>query len=99
MIGTLALLVLSGTDFPVCTAPSFQDHSVVRYVNGCYYVFWCDERFYSSTHLYAVYGARVTADGHVIDPDGKLIFCDSVNTRFGVAFGSSEFLAVCRNGC
>ncbi len=98
-MGTLALLVLSGADFPICTAPSFQDHPVVRYVDGVYYVFWCDERFYSSSQEYAVYGARVTSDGHVIDPDGKLIFCDSVNTRFDVAFDGSNFLAVCRNGC
>jgi hypothetical protein len=99
MISVFLVFILSGVDFPVCAAPSFQDHPVVRYVEGMYYVFWSDQRLFSSTQQYAVYGARVTGDGHVIDPDGKPIFCDSVASSFDAAFGGSDFLVVCRNGC
>lgn len=99
MISSLLLLTLFGLDFPICTAPSFQDYPVVKYVDGLYCVFWSDQRLFSSMQQYAVYGARVTVDGHVIDPDGIPIFRDSVASRFDVAFGISNFLAVCRNGC
>jgi hypothetical protein len=99
MISSLLFSVFLGLDFPICTAESYQDYPVVRYINGLYYVFWTDERFFSSAQKFSVYVARVTTDGHVLDPDGKIIFCDSVTSRFDVAFGISNFLAVCRNGC
>ena len=99
MINSLLFFVLSGFDFAVCTAPSFQDYPVVKYVDSLYYVFWIDERLFSAKQQYAVYGARVTGDGHVLDPDGRFLFCDSADARFDVAFGASSFLAVCRNGC
>ena len=99
MISLFLLFAILRSDFSICTAPSFQDYPVVKQVDDLYYVFWADQRLFSSTEKYAVYGARVTADGHVIDPDGKLIFCDSVADRFDVAFGVSNFLVVCRNGC
>lgn len=72
---------------------------MVRFNDTLYYVFWVDQRFFSSLEKYSVYVARVTASGHVLDPDGKLVFCDSVTSRFDVAFGITDFLAVCRNGC
>jgi hypothetical protein len=99
MTNLVLFVFMMGSDFPICTAPSFQDYPVVKQVDDLYYVFWADQRLFSSTQKYAVYAARVTADGHVIDPDGKLIFCDSAASRFDVAFGVSSFLGVCRNGC
>ena len=91
--------VLSGFDFAVCTAPSFQDYPVVRHLDSLYYVLWVDERLFPAKQQYAIYGARVTGDGHVLDPDGRLLFCDSTDSRFDAAFGISSFLVVCRNGC
>ena len=99
MISSLLLSIIFGLNFPICTAESYQDHPVVRYNDTLYYVFWADQRFLSSLQKYSVYVARVTAGGHVLDADGKLVFCDSVESRFDVAFGVTDFLAVCRNGC
>jgi hypothetical protein len=99
MINFFLLISLTAADFPICTAESFQDHPVVRYVDSIYYVFWKDDRFYPSVNRYAVYGARVSLEGNVLDPDGRLIFCDSVESRVDGDFGMSHFLLVCRNGC
>ena len=99
MISVLLLQLLLGVDFPICTAESFQDHPVVTYADDKFCVFWADERLYGSTEQYAVYGARVTTNGHVVDPDGKLIFCDSVANRFDATFDGTNLLVVCRNGC
>ena len=99
MLSGFLLFAISGFDFAVCTAPSFQDHPVVAHLDTLYYVFWVDERFFSAKQQYAVYGARVTENGHVLDPDGRLLHCDSTASKFDAAFGISNFLTVCRNGC
>ena len=99
IINSLFVIFLAAADFPICTAESFQDHPVVKYVDNTYYVFWIDHRFYPSLNKYAVYGARVSPEGNVLDPDGKLLFCDSADSRIDVDFGVSDFLLVCRNGC
>jgi hypothetical protein len=99
MLSVLLLFAVSGFDFAVCTAPRFQDYPVVAYLDTLYYVFWADERLFPAKQQYAVYGARVTAYGHVLDPDGRLLYSDSTASKFDAAFGISNFLAVCRNGC
>jgi hypothetical protein len=91
--------MLLGADFPICTAQEYQSFPVVEYASGMFYVFWLDHRQYPLKQLYAIYGARVTPDGHVIDPDGKLVYCDSASGQFDVAFDGSNFLVTCRNGC
>lgn len=98
MISAFLYMLLS-FDFPICTAESFQDYPVVTYTDNTFCVFWVDERLFGSTEQYAVYGARVTIDGHVVDPNGKLIYSDSVASRFDVAFDCTNSLVVCRNGC
>lgn len=99
MIIVMLVQMLLGVDFPICTAESFQDHPVVTYTDNTFCVFWVDERLFGSTEQYAVFGARVTTDGHVVDPDGKLIYSDSVANRFDVAFDGTNLLVVCRDGC
>lgn len=99
MVNAFLIFMLLGADFPICTAQDYQDYPVTEYANGMFYVFWIDQRFYSTKQQYAIYGARITLDGHIIDPDGKLVFCDSASGRFDVAFDGSNFLVACRNGC
>ncbi len=89
------VLILVG-DFPVCTAPRDQYYPSVTYANDQFYVFWSDRRYYPS---YAIFGARVTKDGAVLDPDGKLIFRDESAYDVNAAYDGSNFLVVFRNGC
>ncbi len=99
----VALLViglsLCSADFSICTAVNNQYYPVAQYANNQYYVFWTDYRFLSSRDTsYALYGARITATGTVLDPNGKYIFKDSVfNPR--VAYDGTNLLAVWREGC
>jgi hypothetical protein len=99
MMNPLFVIFLAAADFPICTAESFQDHPVVKCIDNMYYVFWVDHRFYPSLTTYSVYAARVSPGGNVLDPDGKLLFCETVNSRLDVDFGISDILLVCRNGC
>lgn len=99
MIPAIIVQIMLGADFPICTAESFQDYPVVVFAQDTFCVFWVDERLFGLTEQYALYGARVATDGHVVDPDGKLIYSDSVANPFDVAFDGSNLLAVCRDGC
>jgi len=95
----LLLLILINSDFPVCTIEFNQNYPRVYLANNQYYIFWQDERFYLPDSKYAIFGARVSIDGDVIDPDGKLIFCDSVINHIGAAYDGLNFLIVSRNHC
>ncbi|MBE0433623.1 hypothetical protein IBX73_09195 [candidate division WOR-3 bacterium] len=97
--GLLCTGLLFGADFVICTVDDFQDYPAVEYADGQYYVFWTDRRFYSLNERFAIYGARVSQDGHVIDQNGKLIFCDSTAEAVGVAYDMSNFFVVARNHC
>lgn len=99
MAHAFMICMLLGADFPICTAQEYQSFPVVEYASDMFYVFWIDRRLYPIKQQYAIYGARITPDGHVIDPDGKLVFCDSASGQFDVAFDGSNFLIVCRNRC
>lgn len=99
MTTILLIHFLLSSDFPICTAENFQDYPVVCYTGDLFYVFWIDKRFYYPNEQFAVFGARVAVDGHVIDPNGRLIYCDSTADKFDVALGGDNSLAVCRNHC
>ena len=68
-------ILLVGADFPICTAVQQQYWPSVYFTNDQYYVFWADRRFAAadSDSTYGVFGARVTQNGIVLDPDGKMI--------------------------
>lgn len=90
----LALSVINA-DFGICTMATYEIYPCAIYQNNQYYVFWTD---YRSAPLYSLYGARVSATGTVIDPDGKFLATDSVyNPK--VAFDGTNFLVVWREGC
>ncbi len=89
-------LSIFNADFAICTANDNQDLSSAIYKNNQYYVFWEDARSYP---LYSLYGARISITGSVVDPDGKLLFRDSVYSRPAVAYDGTNFLVVFRDGC
>ncbi len=88
----LTVIFLLNADFPICTAPDKQYYPCTVYAESTYYVFWSDRRFTGIDSTYAIFGSRVTANGTVIDPDGKLIFRDTAYYEPSVAFDGANFL-------
>ncbi|MCK4250141.1 hypothetical protein KAX97_01745 [candidate division WOR-3 bacterium] len=89
-------MVLIGRDFPISTAYEAQYYPVVIFANDQYYVFWEDYRLYYSDK--SIYAARVTTDGTVIDPDGKLILSDRTVIA-DIAFDGVNFLVAIQDSC
>lgn len=85
-----------GSDFPISTVINDQFEPVAIYVNSQYNVFWVDYRWPSTNR--AIYGARVTDDGSVLDPKGELIFM-SRTEAVDVAFDGVNFLVVLEDSC
>jgi hypothetical protein len=92
----LLLFGLIGADFPICTASGYTGYASVVYAQDKFYVFWEDQRQYPLT---GVYGARVTKQGAVLDPDGVELFTDSIGYRVSAAWDGSNFLVVTREHC
>ncbi len=93
---TMLLLALVGADFPICAASGYSGYASVVYAQDQYYVFWEDQRAYPLT---GVYGARVTKQGAVLDPNGVNLFTDSVGYRVSAAWDGTNFLVVTRQHC
>jgi len=98
MHATLMLLSLTifNADFDICTAANNQQQPTAIFQNNQYYAFWQDER---AAPIYALCGARISATGTVIDPNGKLLFRDSAYLRPVVAYDGTNFLVAFRNHC
>lgn len=94
----LSGLLIAQGDFPICQATNVQATPEVLFVDSLFYVFWSDFRF-SSIDTYAVYGARVTATGAVLDPDGKRIYANKAETRPAVAYDGDNLLVVLQDSC
>ena len=90
------LFVLVGGDFPISAAPNYTGYPSVCHANDQFYVFWIDQRHLP---LMSLYGARVTVDGTVLDPDGRELYTDSAGYNCDVAFDGTNLLAVTRNHC
>ena len=97
-VAVLVLLVVNQGDFPVCQADNVQATPEVLFVDSLFYAFWTDFR-YSSADTYAVYGARVTTDGAVLDVDGKLVFANKTETRPAAAYDGANLLVVLQDSC
>jgi len=91
------LIFLFGADFPICTAVYDQRYPEVCFVNNQYYIFWGDWREYSTN--YCIYGARVSVDGTVLDPNGKKIWGSEAANKVKVAYDGTNFLVIFREGC
>jgi hypothetical protein len=92
-------LVLSGADFPICTADNNQYNPCAIYVNDQYYVFWTDYRYETVDSSQSIFGARVSASGMVLDPDGKLLYRHRTGDAPAVAYDGTDFLVVFRDSC
>lgn len=97
MILASMVLLLLQADFPICNAGDHQHTPVVLYENNQYYVFWQDCRYFASQYKYALFAARVSKNGSVIDPQGKMIYSDSAAPIFDAAYDGSNFLVVFRD--
>jgi hypothetical protein len=95
---TLVLLFVSQGDFPICQASNVQATPEVLFADNLFYVFWTDFR-YSVVDTYAVYGARVTTTGTVLDPDGKMIFANKAETRPAAAYDGANILVALQDSC
>jgi hypothetical protein len=95
-MSALLLLTLVGADFPICTAAGFTGYASVVYAQDQYYVFWEDQRAYPLT---GVYGARVTKQGTLLDPNGVELFTDSIGYRVSAAWDGTNLLVVTREHC
>jgi hypothetical protein len=92
-------LVLPSADFPICAAVDEQYYPCGMYANDQFYVFWADYRYYDVDSSQSVFGARVSANGTVIDPDGKLLYKNRTGYEPAVAFDGTNFLVVFRDSC
>ena len=90
------VLALVAADIPINTAVLDQAHPVVRSAHGQYYVFWYDMRHYSPER--SIYGARVAANGTVLDPGGVPLLVDRTMNVDAVCDGTN-FLAVIQDSC
>ena len=92
-------LIVPGADFQICTAADDQYNPCAVYANDQYYVFWADYRYYEIDSSQSVFGARVSASGTVIDPDGKLLYNHRTGYAPAVAYDGTNFLVVFRDSC
>ena len=92
-------VIVLGADFPICTAIDVQAYPCAIYANNQYYAFWIDDRYYSADSTHAVFGARISTNGTVIDPDGKMLFERQAGFATDVAYDGTNFLVVFRDSC
>ncbi|MCX7994747.1 MAG: hypothetical protein N3A65_03100 [candidate division WOR-3 bacterium] len=99
----MLLILMFCADFVVCSADSDQVDPCVIKANNQYYVFWWDKRYMGE--LETIYGARVSNNGVVIDPNGKMLHRDSSVGHSPrehsprVVYDGTNFLVVFRHGC
>ena len=96
-MNAIIIVLLIGADFPICTSVDDQHTPVTVFENDQYYVFWQDERFFSTQQLYALCGARVSVDGTILDPNGKILYNDSAAGILDAAYDGTNFLVVFRD--
>ncbi len=93
-------LSLFNADFSVCTYEGQQYYPRAIYQNNQYYVFWSDWRYLlAGDTSYAIYGARVTTSGTVVDSGGKRLFKNQAGMEPVVAYDGTNFLITFRDSC
>jgi hypothetical protein len=91
------ILLFVSVDFPVCTFESSQYASHITYAHDCFYVTYVDDRHYYPYQ--SLYGCRVTNQGAVLDPDGKLFYRGEVGSVGNIVSDGMGFLVVFRDSC
>lgn len=92
-------VIVVGADFPICTATDVQEYPCAIFADNQYYAFWIDERYFNIEGTHCVFGARISTNGTVIDPDGKLLFERQAGFATDVAYDGTNFLVVFRDSC
>jgi hypothetical protein len=90
------LAILISADFPISTAPNFTGYPSLCYAYDQFYVFWIDQR---TAPNMSIFGARVTKEGTVLDPNGVEMYTDSASYECNVACDGTNLLVVTRNHC
>ena len=81
--------LLDPAGIPICTDPGYQSSPQVAFDGRNYLVVWDDDRESTSTFLlHQIYGARVSTDGRVLEPNGFAITTNRVS-RLGPAVASN----------
>lgn len=93
------LMFIVGAEFPISAASSNQSLPVATFANGRYYVFWEDHRFLAEDTTYAVFGARVTPEGTVLDPEGRLVYRWQARYDLSVATDGSDLVVAFEDSC
>jgi hypothetical protein len=91
-----ASLCLVGADFNICNATLDQYYPAAIFASNQYYVFWADYRYSTD---YALFGARVSATGTVLDPSGKVLFRRQTAYAPSVAYDGTNLLVAGRDSC
>ena len=99
VIQIIISLNLFRADFAICTDSLGQFYARAIFANNQYYVFWEDMRFASTENLFAIYGARVSSTGTVIDPNGKQLFKRIAKYEPAAAYDGINFLVAFRDSC
>lgn len=87
--------LLDTISFPICVANSYQLGPAVCFNHTYYFATWMDFRSGSN---YYIYGARITHDGTVLDPNGFIVNSSYVDLWYpSVAFGNEYYLVVYDN--
>src|SRR5439155_13110656 len=91
-------VVLDPVGISISRAPNAQTMPAVASSGSDFLVIWADlcnaVTTNGSTFGGEIYGARVNADGHVIDPDGFLVSTAAFGAYPALAFNGTGFLAV-----
>jgi hypothetical protein len=98
LVGVMSVFLFTA-DFPICTADDVQQYPCAVFANDQYYVFWMDDRYHFVDSVHAVFGARVSTNGTVIDPDGKLLFAREAGFNPCAAYDGTNFLVAFRDSC
>jgi hypothetical protein len=95
------VFIFFNIDFPICTAVQQQYLPSAYYMNGQYFVFWADRRFFAadSDSTYAIFGTRVTTSGTVIDPDGKMMIRNETGNLPSIASDGENLFFVVQDSC
>ncbi|HWI58907.1 MAG TPA: immunoglobulin domain-containing protein, partial [Bacillota bacterium] len=85
--------VLDPDGIPICTLPQMQGDPAVASDGRDFLVAWNDARSDNVSTSYDIYGARVTAEGRVLEPNGFPI-CRAPAAQFypSIAFNGTNYL-------
>lgn len=83
-------VVLDPDGIPISTAPNSQTSAKLSWDGQNFFVVWNDKRNEED----GIYGARISPDGQLLDPNGILIYSENNQYFHDIAWNGEEFLVV-----